>query len=365
MRRIDLSGKWRGMALCLAAGLMLTACGELQQPDNTIVVDKEENTISYEFAVVEIGEVELSERVRCTYKQQEEQEVSFSLTGRLVDKVYVEEGDLVKKGTLLAQLSTDNLERDVEDLNYWISKNELKMKQIDENESLDIQDAWVRYINSGAGDKKSTEESVEAIRQNYRYQREDCQDALELDRMKLEKTQRELKGCKVYSEIDGIVYKIKEDLYGSTSKADEVVITIVDNTKCLFEAQSPEVADCFHEGEAVEMVINVGTAAGTYTLLPHEIESWDDVQQFTILDGPMTSGIEVGTSGTIRFIMEKKDQVLCIPIATLNEADGKYYVYVVDESGMRQVRWVEVGLIGNTMAEILSGLEEGEKVIRR
>ena len=79
----------------------------------------------------------------------------------------------------------------------------------------------------------------------------------------------------------------------------------------------------------------------------------------------MTSGIEVGTSGTIQFVMSKKEQVLCIPVTTLNEADGKYYVYVVDETGMRQVKWVEVGLIGNTTVEILNGLEEGEKVIRR
>ena len=47
------------------------------------------------------------------------------------------------------------------------------------------------------------------------------------------------------------------------------------------------------------------------------------------------------------------------------DMDEVYYVYVVDETGMRQVKWVEVGLIGNTTVEILNGLEEGEKVIRR
>ena len=356
------------MCICLSTVLMLGACGTEQTESNTIIVDKEENTISYEFSVAEIGDVELSEKIRCTYKQQKEQEAGFSITGRLVNKVYVEEGDAVKKGTLLAELSSGTLKRDIEDLQYWIAKNELQLKQIEENEALDIQDAWVRHINSGGGTgvaAKDTEDYVESIQQNYRYQKEDCEDTLELDRQKLAKLQKELSCCKVYAEIDGIVYKVKEDLYGSTSKAGETVITVVDNTQCLFEAQAPEYADCFHEGEEVEMIINVGTASGTYTLLPHDIASWGDVQQFTILDGPMTSGIEVGTSGTIQFVMSKKEQVLCIPVTTLNEADGKYYVYVVDETGMRQVKWVEVGLIGNTTVEILNGLEEGEKVIRR
>lgn len=356
------------ISLCVTVACVMTACGTQTADESLVIVDREENTISYEFITAERGDVELTQKIRCTYKQQKEQEVSFALTGRIVDKLYVQEGDKVTKGQVVAELAMGTLKRDIEDLQYRIAKNELAIEQAKENETLDIQDAWVGYANSSwqtEEAKKATEESIEKIKQNYRYILEDAEDTLALDRKQLQMLQQEQRNCRIYSTIDGLVYKTKENVVGSTSKAGETIMTIVDNSECLFEAEDTQYADCFKSGESVEMIVSAGSAAGTYELMPYNIENWDGVLQFSVFDGPLTSGIEVGTGGTIQFAMDKRENVLCIPSNALSVADDKYYVYVVDEEGLRQVRWVEVGLQGDYSVEIISGLQEGEKVVRK
>ena len=357
------------LCICSLCTILLSGCGEGPVEDKTVVVDNSEKTVAFSYATVERGDVIATKRIRCTYRQQSEAEQSFQLTGKIVDKVYVQEGDYVKKGDLLATLTLNTLNRDIEDLEYKIERNELLLSYIENNEVLDIQNAWVNYLSSpwqSAEGKKAVEEQVESIQQRYRYQREDCQDGLELDRKKLASLKQEKKYCSLTAEMDGLVYEIKRNLQGSTSKEGETVITIVDNSQCLFETDYVEEdAVHFHEGDFLEMIVNIGNAAGTYILTPYQPDQWTDKMQFKVYDGPYTSGLEVGTSGMMTFTTEKKEQVLFLPKKAVNKADDKYYVYVADENGMRQVKWIEVGVFGDNLVEIVGGLEEGDKVIQR
>ena len=72
--------------------------------------------------------------------------------------------------------------------------------------------------------------------------------------------------------------------------------------------------------------------------------------------------------GIIYFGMDYADStltsVLSISKNALHSLDDEYYVYYVDENGLRQMKTVEVGLIGNSHVEIISGLTEGEQIIR-
>lgn len=351
------------------SAMLLGGCSQAPAEDKTVVVDNSDKTIAYNFVAVERRDVTATKSLRCTYRQQSEVEQSFQLTGRIIDHVYVQEGDYVKKGDVLATLTLNSLNRDIEDLEYWIARNELQLSFIEQNEALAIQNAWVNYLNSpyqSAEGKKNVESQVEGIRQNYRYQREDCEDALEVDRKRLKALKQEKKYCSLVAEMDGMVYKLTEYLRGTTSKAGEVVVTIVDNSQCLFEAPYVEEdAQRFQEGDFLEMVVNTGNAVGTYTLTPFQRDQWTEKMQFKVYDGPFTSGLEVGASGNIYFETEHKEQVLALPKNVVNRADDKYYVYVVDENDMRQVKWIEVGVSGDNYVEIVSGLEEGEKVIQK
>lgn len=350
---------------CLSAAALLCGCTR-QEESPFMKVEDSNDTITYDYCTVERGDVVLTKQIRCTYMQQDGQEVSFAMTGRRVDKVYVSEGDTVKKGDVLAEFDVGNLKSRIEDLEYRIARNELLLEYTETNEELDISQAWVNFLyNHYPADQKEVEKNVNSIQANYNRRREELQDALELDRMELDIMRQELRNSRVYAGIDGTVYRIQKDLEGSTSKEGEVIMTVIDNSKSLFETNAVEYAGYFREGETVSMTVLAGSASGKYELLPYNMSSWGEVLQFSIYDGPAITDIEVGTGGTMYLTLDSRSNVLFLPSSAVNSADDKYYVYVADEDNMRQIRWVETGLFGDDSIEILSGLEEGEKVIRR
>lgn len=367
-------GLYKGLGKLFALGCTLSmlavtlgACGEAVE-DNVVIVDQSDSGIAYEFAMAEISDVIKTEKLTCTYRQTNEQEVCFTVSGKLIDKVYVKEGQNVTKGTLLAELSSEELERQIEDLEYSIKRNEILLSHIDTNENYDISGQWVNYLYYSAGNEEAEERlnnNIESIQRNYRYQREDCNDQLEADRKKLSLLQGDLKASRVYAETDGIVYKLKDDLEDSTSRKDEVIMRILDTSDCLFETKAPESAHLFHEGDIIQMSVISGSAAGQYELKPWHIEEWGETQLFEVIDGPENNGIDVGTSGSLVIESEKRSNVISVPKDAVHTADNKYFVYVLGSDNMREVRWVETGLMGNERVEIKSGLTEGEKVIRK
>ncbi len=68
----------------------------------------------------------------------------------------------------------------------------------------------------------------------------------------------------------------------------------------------------------------------------------------------MTVNLDIGT--------DSKNNVLYLPYYLIQEENGDQYVRLL-EDGQKEKRTIETGLEGETRVEIISGLEEGEKVI--
>jgi multidrug efflux pump subunit AcrA (membrane-fusion protein) len=72
--------------------------------------------------------------------------------------------------------------------------------------------------------------------------------------------------------------------------------------------------------------------------------------------------LPVGLNASVDVIGGRADNALLVPVEALRElSPGEYAVFVL-EDGEPQLRFVEVGLMDFTFAEILSGLEAGETV---
>lgn len=352
----------RGVCVYAAAAFLLCGCGQGDEVEDLVIIEQEDDGTSYKFAITEIGTVEKTTRIGCTYRQVDEQEVSFQISGRIVDQVYVAEGDSVKKGDLLVELSSQDLERRIEDLEYRITRNELLLGYTDINETYAISALWVNYLNY-SGDSESLDRMIESTYQTYRYQREDYADAIAADKAELAQLQRELRNSRIYASVDGIVYDMKDRLVGSTSRQGEVVMTIMDTSESLFETKVADAQNYFTEGEAVSMSISYGSAAGDYVLMPWHMEDWGETQLFMIYEGPEDAVLEMGTTGTIRTTEEKRENVLMVSNLAVWRAEDRSYVYILGDDNIREVRWVETGLYGDSTVEIISGLKEGEKVI--
>ena len=347
---------------------LFVGCGKTVEEEPIVVVEKNVETIGYKLSNVERSDVILTSTLGCNYVQTKEQDVVFDFGGKRIDRVYVKEGDIVKEGDVLVELEIGDVKEEIARLEYEIAKEEKQLSYVDKTEEFELADSYYGYVYGSKmeeDDLKYWEERDEQIKENNTYKREDYSDQLEFNKRKLNKLKAELDGNRVYAKIGGTVISVEKDLEGSTAKKDQTIMKIVDNADGIFESTEVDKASYFKEGEAVSMNIVYGTAKGDYELMPSDMASWGEKLIFSVLSMPDGVSLEVGTLGTISVVVDKRENVLSIPFGALNEADGKYYVYVLDENDLRQVRYVETGLIGDDKVEILSGLEEGEAVVRK
>ena len=93
------------------------------------------------------------------------------------------------------------------------------------------------------------------------------------------------------------------------------------------------------------------------------MEHWEDTLYFELPEN--SSDIQVGTVGNIVYTIDARENVLTLPSKVIRTADGRNYVYVLGENDVREVKWIETGLWGDTMVEVISGLEEGEYVVQK
>lgn len=336
---------------------LLNGCAAKEEAP-LVIVDSEEDIISFSLAPAVLDEVYRTQEVRCTYVQTSSEDVSFSMTGKYVDKVYVKEGSTVKKGDLLCELSSKSLEREIEDLKYNIKKNEAQLSYIDTDEALQIQDAWLASWN-----EEATKMQVESIQESYNKKRITYNDALEFDRLELGRKQKELRASRLYASMDGTIYDMKNYLEGSTTKEGEVILTIVDDSTCLFKVEGTQYKDLFKDGVGVNMRVIHSGASGDYIVKPYDIDNWTDAMYFSVFTSPENAVLEVGVNGTIKVEVDKKESVLSVPKAAVRFTADKAFVYTLNEDNIREIRYIETGIIGDEKIEVLSGLSNGEKVV--
>lgn len=353
--------------MLLTLGIGTVGCAQAEE-EEVIVVSDEEPGYTYSLLEVKRSDVILSKILSCQYVQTKQQEVSFREGGKVIEKIFVREGDYVNVGDVLAEASVGSLEEDIAELEYKIKREELQKSYLDAHEQFELTGSYyaMAYHSSHEEEDMEMQEKRDAdIRESYKNQREDYEDDLEFDKAELDKLKGELASSRLYATMSGMVDTVKRDLEGTTSQKDEVIMTIIDGTDGIFEMEEAEYAQYFHENEPIKLDISYGEAKGEYEIIPYQMGSWGEKQFFIISDGPENNGIEVNTTGNIYLVLDKRENVLTLPNGCIYKADNKSYVYVLDEQNMKTVCWVETGLVGDKNTEILSGLHEGDMVVRR
>lgn len=353
------------LAACLSFAACLSGCtgGGDDPEENRVIVEQEAAPVDYKLTAVSRGDVVLSENIRCTYTQLNSQQISFEVSGKMVSKVYVRQGDEVKKGDLLAELSGGAREAEIEELEYRLARNRLLLEQVDETENYELSRRWLENIYNG---NTYGTDDIPNLQKNNEYSREDYRDAIAMDEQRLEQVRREVRQSRVYAELSGSVYSIKADLEGSTSVKDEVVMEIMDNSQCVFTVSNTTYAAYIKEGQILDLSSVSVAGVGQLQVEPYRMDQWEDAMYFSLVDnGEEISGLEAGATAFINLTLEERKNVLTLPTSAVQKADDKWYVYVVSETGTREVKWIEVGLQSRSTVEITGGLEEGEKVVQR
>lgn len=325
--------------------------------------------------------------------------------------VYVELGDRVKKGQLIAEVDPENIENAISQINAQISslsgqKNatgisnpqgrEIEVQKIlveNTKRSLDkavsdlekaesllaaggISESELEVIRSSTKDIESElriQENNLAAMENNSYAMNSYFNG-QIQSLQSQKAALLSKRAKaqMLSPFDGIITSLNISDGGFVSPQMPVAdISSADN-KTVFSEIAANVAAELGEGDSVEIIYETKNSEKTFQGKITRISDFavTSISSLGLEEQKMTvetffEGIEdipVGYSLDINFVTIEKKDVFSIPKMCIFEKDGEDHIFKV-EDGRIKTQKVRTGIETATMTEIIEGVEEGDAVV--
>jgi RND family efflux transporter MFP subunit len=324
-------------------------------------------------------------------------------TGGTVEAVYVEDGDSVSQGDVLAKLDTGTLELALSQAELALATAEYnldKTQQVYAQPDLTTARAAVSnaraYLNYAQAqlDQANSPEQIEYW-QNEVYQAkvnlaaaeqrleemEAGGDSAEVKLRRLEvaaarqalgQAQKDLTEATITAPFDGIVgavYVDEGDIVISPTMSPTVAIYLITPTSLELKAEVDEIdipmvevgQGAVIEVDAIADELFEGAVA-SISPVPM-VESGLVLYEVTIsLVVPADSGIKLGMSATADITVGQSENTLLVPERAIDRDSQDGPVVWVSVDGKLEARPVVVGISDGLQAEILEGLTEGEMV---
>lgn len=312
-------------------------------------------------AEVRRGDLQRTYACTATYVPTATESVSFSVEGVMITDIFVEVGDQVTAGTLLAQLDCEALEKDLEMLRFQAAGYSLQLAQLDEE--YESRKAALQLELDAAETEEARQTAraaMTAAADSYGVQRR----ILELRWWKADEAIKEKEAAveerRIYAGIDGEITYLQQDVPGGYS-TDAAFAVISDDRISAFQIPSRD-AEYYPAGAAVTFSCNGETYEGRVAAAGEIQEEEDDAVYVIPVDE--SASFQASDRARITILLDERTDVIIIPGDAIRLFNGQPYVYVVDENGLREMRNVETGFVGDGLeTEVISGLEAGELVV--
>lgn len=277
-----------------------------------------------------------------------EEQLFFTLDNKRIKEVYVQPGQMVKAGQLIAELDVTDIEAALKGLVLQNRKQENDLK-------------------STLRDGSKTPEEIDQAKLDF-----------EIKRQTIADNQQIIAKAKLVAPFSGnlaAVYVQK----GDAVKAYDSVAIVADLTK-LTVALSTTADDLKKIAVGMEVRVDLNGAGqlnGKVAQLPDpKAEGSSDPngqrQVKESLSNYLLVNLEKMPEGTVRgsylnavIIINRKTNVIVIPPSTLRTVGARNYVQVIDDKGAKKEVDVEIGQQTSTNVEIVKGLTVGQKVVGR
>ncbi|MBN1286735.1 MAG: efflux RND transporter periplasmic adaptor subunit [Anaerolineae bacterium] len=290
----------------------------------------------------------------------EEQALFFRIDGS-VQQVYVEEGDFVSEGQVLADLAV------IGDLARRHALDALALRRAELH--LEIAEMNLRLTEARA--QPETKEIEIGIKQ---VEVELAQVALDEARLSIQDIDLAVQNAQIIAPFDGQVMSINTS-EGRTVRAFDPVMVIAD-------PGALELSAFLRQMELEELVAGMPatlsprsrpgqTLTGSVRRLPYRYSdsagaaapaASQDTSVRIALDAPAAeAGLVLGDQLTVTVVLERKEDVLWLPAQAIRIFGGRQFVVVREDNIERRVD-VVLGLKGDDRVEIVEGLSEGQVV---
>lgn len=358
--------RWKKLFICLLSACMLTSCTLLPE-EETVRTAPQVRTYTrpeYNTIQVERGDLINMAKVGCNYVPVQTASLSFQMDDEFIDRCMVQTGDNVAEGQLLAQLQLGDLEARISAAENEIAVLKLQMEHEQKKYDLALQRLKITTAQLDAPEKK---EAFEQAEESFVQRLHAMQDSLTYKELSLKGLQKKLDQRQIRAPFSGTITRVTDFEEGDRSEFGVSVITLVDSTRSIFRA-STEHWNHFVPGDSHVITVKkepyeaVVVSAQELGLKEPVREKGKKSYVYFALTQPSFE-LKDGDTGTVEIVLDERLNVLYVPAKAVTTADGKPIVYYVREDGMKAYKYVEPGMTINACTEILSGLEDGERVI--
>ncbi|WP_416346911.1 efflux RND transporter periplasmic adaptor subunit [Campylobacter upsaliensis] len=341
-----------------------------------------------EYLTQKISRKNISQTIEAVGKvyAKEQVDVGAQVSGQII-KLYVDVGDRVKQGDLIAQIDKDKQQNDLD-----ITKARLESAKANlESKKVALSIASKQYIREQKlYDKKATSlESLETLKDNY-FALKASVAALNAEVIELEITlknaQKDLDYTIITAPMDGVIINVAVD-EGQTVNANQ-------NTPTLVRIANLEQMEVKMEiAEADVSKIKIGTKL-EFSLLSNPEKTYEaqiasidpadtqisdsNSQQNSSNSSNSTSNaiyyyakffvdnkndlLRIGMSIQNEIVVAHAQNVLAVPTYAIKSDRGGYFVEILEKDRVRKA-YVKLGIKDALNTEILDGVSEGENLV--
>jgi HlyD family secretion protein len=350
---------------------------------------------SLDVTVEKVQKRDLVEKVSATgeIKPKKNINISTDVAGKIL-KILVREGDVVQKGQLLIKIDSAIYEANADRDREIIAQSEAELISQDANlkKARQYLERRKQLFDEGLIAREQFDDASIQFEIAQANQKASLH-LIEQAKASLKSSSDSIRKTSIISPIDGIVTSLKVEegevaIIGTMNNPGTVLLTIADLSVMEAEVlvdetdvikvkpgKEAEVSVDAIPGQVMKgLVTEVGNSAitsSTATSSTTSTESKDFKTVITLDRPPLT--LKPGFSATADILIEKKKDVLTVPIAALvilEQEDAKKKGAKVEREGVfiasgghSIFREVKKGIAGDMYIEIMTGLKENEDVI--
>ena len=349
------------IVIILLVGSLLYVLNYFRQANSASIVDYQTEEPFY---------TSIKKEVVATGKLNPEDEIELKpQVSGIIDKIFVEEGDIVMRGDLIANIRVVPNEQALLSANSRINSAKLSY-----NNAKKLFDRSKKLYEKGVISKQDFENSQLSMEQNQESLMQAENDFKIIKQGTL--TGGSTANTNVLSQISGTILEIpiregSPITETSTFSPGTTIATVADMTKMIFEGQVDETeVSKLAEGSDIKVILGAlekeEFKAKLTFVAPKGIELGGAVQ-FKIkadVSIPQSVNVRAGYSANAIMSIGQKENILCINESLLqfNRITDKPFVEILKEDGTFVSRDVEVGISDGINVEILKGVKEEDKI---
>lgn len=383
----EISKRFKFIIICVLIFLMTcTGCGIFPKEEESFtptLIKSPETT--YKTSSATVGYIENA--ITCIGYLVPTKSVNYSFnsyTG-VLKRIFVSPGDEVKKNSKLAELLTDDLENEIklqklkleslqnkysineklcgislqsakEELNHLEKNYELTKKIENAYSGNEIDDAF-RAVKKQEDLIKTMELNNENTVSTIKYDIEDT-------KINLQKLNDQLKKSILVSSINGKVTYVTSAKQGDRVDTYSTIVTVADPNEMQLEYEG-NLAGQFKLGASVELTMNYSKIMGKVVSIPSSGPSEEyekNKYKIRVAINKIPKDMQIGDSANIKLVISSSDNAILVPLAAVHVFGENNVIYVLNDN-IKVERNVKIGIKSTTMAQIIQGINPGEKVI--